>query len=197
MSNYYPVEELNADQQRLVTYPPARGVVVKLKHAEVLEAAHVGVQRQTDNIFRKIAHKSAGFDASILWQNHIEGALGERVVAKYTGEPWDGAPGNYKADDVAQLQVRLRSRLHYDLVIKPHDREDRPFLLVLGSAPIYWIVGWIMGGEGKQQRWWRDPTNRIEPRFYVPQSELHDLATLPGYEHRWQIVLDWRAKRAA
>lgn len=193
---YYSIEDRNRDHEQLAR-DPTRGVVVRLTRDEVWQAAAIGIRRQSDNLFaRAVRQTSAGYDASRSWQNHVEGALAERAVAKYCGEPWDGAIGRYRADDVAGLQVRYRGRLHYDMVIKPHDRDDRPFLLVLGSAPSYWIVGWIMGVDGKRPEWWRDPTGRVEPRYYVPQDALNDLGALPGYEHRWQIVLDWRAKRS-
>jgi hypothetical protein len=101
----------------------------------------------------------------------IEGAAGEMAVAKLANIYWNGNMGNLKAADVGRLQVRTRSRDYYDLILHPTDPDDSAFILVVGKAPRFRIVGWIVARDGKLQKWWKDPAGN-RPAFFVPQSEL-------------------------
>ncbi len=145
---------------------------VVLTSSEILQAALVGVMRQTANI-RDGRSNAHGLPDGRDWQVHIEGALGECAFAKFMGLFWSGALGQLKADDVGLWQVRTNARTNGDLIIHERDANDRKFALVRGTAPHYDVVGWIFGKDGKRQEFWKDPTRKGRPAFFVPETALN------------------------
>jgi hypothetical protein len=154
------------------------GVRVNLTWPELLLAANVGVYRTVQNL--RLGRKDRfGADPENRWTLSIEGAAGEMAVAKAMDLFWSGAIGDLKADDVGALQVRTRSRHEYELPLHPTDLDDRIFILVTGRAPQFWVRGWIFADDGKRSEWWADPSGKNRPAFFVPHSELRDMADLP------------------
>jgi hypothetical protein len=120
------------------------------------------------------------------WTPNIEGACGEKAVAKHLGVYWTEIVGDSKADDVAKYQVRTNiSRRLNDLCLRPRDPpspirpQDRVYISVLSFLPEFVICGWILGSEGKQEQWLREGSPGRPPCYYVPCSALNPLATLP------------------
>lgn len=145
-------------------------IEIELTWAEIEMAAGVGIRRQIDALRRGLPDKH-GYEGD-GWSNHIEGAMGEICVAKALGRYWNGSIGTFKqGGDVGQIQVRTRSKLDYDLIIRPDDRDFDWFVLVLGSCPRYWVVGYMQGREAKQAEWLKEHGGR-PPAFFVPQGAL-------------------------
>ena len=154
---------------------------VRLDWSEVLLGAYVGVRRHVNALARGAA-PNHGYSGDREWTLHIDGAIGELVVAKLLDRFWSGegdyAPGK---TDVAGLEVRTRSRHDYELPIRPDDLEhkaDKPFVLVTGKAPDYLIHGWLRAGDARRDEWWHDYGGRGAPAYWVPQSALHPLRQL-------------------
>lgn len=55
---------------------------------------------------------------------------------------------------------------------------NTPFVLVTGHWPEFQIVGWIMGAEAAQEKYWR--ADERPPSWWVPQSVLHPISELPN-----------------
>ena len=149
---------------------------VTLTWPELQIAAMIGVQRHVMNLkedWKDFTNKPADRN----WQNHVEGAAGEMAVAKAFGFYWSGSVGDRKAKDVGGLQVRTRSRTDYDLILHDHDNDGDRFVLVVGLAPRFSLVGWIYGHEGKKREYWKDPA-RERPAYFVPQAVLHSMDEL-------------------
>ena len=69
--------------------------------------------------------------------------------------------------------MRHGCRLDDHLIIRDHDDPSSRFILVVGTAPVYRIVGSILGAYAKAQDGWRrDPGGRGKPCWFVPQSAL-------------------------
>ncbi len=149
---------------------------VVLSWSEVLFAAHVGVARRVNALRnnRKAAYGCTDDDA---WDKDIEGACGEIAVAKALGIYWNGSIGDL-AVDVGPYQVRTTGLEHGCLMLHKKDEDDKQFILVTGRAPRMRIVGWIFAGDGKRDEWWKDPTRKGRPAWFVPQAALKDFATL-------------------
>ena len=149
---------------------------VSLTPSEMMQAAHVGIMRQVQNLKcdRRPAY-GAGDDND--WQYHIEGALGEFAFAKLAGIFWNGNLGQLDLSDVANYEVRTRSRSHYDLILHPKDDDTKVFILLTGRNGRYRVHGWIRGADGKRDVYWRDPA-KGRPAFFVPQSALNGMDTL-------------------
>lgn len=45
------------------------------------------------------------------------------------------------------------------------------FVLARGVFPTFNLVGWLLGKEGKKERYWTDP-NTGRPAFFVPDYKL-------------------------
>ena len=160
-------------------------IEVSLSSSQLYQDANVGVIRQVRNISDKRKPKYGAGDLND-WQIHIEGSCGEMVVSQYLNLYWDGNIGSLRANDVGHMEVRTRSKHHYDLIIHPDDKDEAKYILVTGINGSYQIHGWIYGKEGKQQKYWSDPA-KGRPAYFVPKTELRSLETIfigeADYEH--------------
>jgi len=152
------------------------GAIVKLNASEMMQAALIGVMRNVTNL-RQGRVDAFGAESDRGWEYHIQGACGEYAVAKLLNAFYNGALGNLGADDVGNFQVRTRSKAHYELIIHPKDPDDRKFVLVTGCAPLFNVVGWIVGRDGKREEFWKDPAGS-RPAFFVPHSALRPIDEL-------------------
>ena len=144
---------------------------VKLTSSEMLIAAQSGVIRQVENISkkRKAAH---GAGSKNDWQLHIEGCLGEMALSKYLDVYYSGK-GKFRAPDVGVVDVRTSTSHNNRLILHKEDPDERVFYFVTGVNGEYRIQGWILGKDGKQDKFWTDPrTGR--PAYFIPVSELNE-----------------------
>jgi hypothetical protein len=144
---------------------------VKLSYAEILQGAMVGVMRQVQNLKAGRTHRHGG-SANNGWQMNIEGALGEMALAKHL-DVYIGGTGVIRGPDVGECDVRTTSGANNRLILHPDDPDDRVFWLLTGANGQYQVRGNILGAEGKQQKWWKDPVGG-RPAYFVPQGELND-----------------------
>ena len=153
-------------------------IEVNLTLAEMSIAAQVGVRRNLEAINKNLRGKH-GFDGS-AWTVHIEGAAGEMAVAKTFGIYWDGSVNTFKnGGDVQSYQVRTRSNIKWDLIVRDDDRDDDTFILVVGQAPRFFIVGSIVGRDAKKNEFLQSYGNRPEA-WFVPQSSLRKIEAVDG-----------------
>jgi hypothetical protein len=115
-----------------------------------------------------------------LWQNHIEGAMGEFAVAKFLGL-YPGGITDAKATDVGDhYEVRTRPLRYQELFLKKDDQEDKYFILVQGSYGRYTICGWISAYEVFTHRdWYHNNKCKTSIRYWVPHEFLNSIETLP------------------
>lgn len=148
-------------------------IAVELTWSEVLLASMVGVRRQVAAMERDLPD---GRCASDPWNIHIEGAAGEMAFAKATNRYW-AAPVNtfHDGGDVGDVQVRTRSKHHYELIVRNDDRDSDWFVLVTGTAPKFVVHGWIQGRAAKRPEWERQHGG-FAPAFFVPQEALTSFA---------------------
>jgi hypothetical protein len=86
----------------------------------------------------------------------IKGAIAEASAAKYFGIPWKAHIGKLNEPDVGDYDVRARRvpGTGTDLPIKPHDIDDRPYILAhIFEDDSVDLRGWIYGREGKAGVW--------------------------------------------
>lgn len=149
---------------------------ISLSWNEVSIAARVGTMRHCEAL-RAGKKDSFGFKGD-GWGQHIEGACGEMAVAKACGVYWLPTVNTYKTGaDVASWQVRTRSAPGYELLVRPSDPDDAPFVLARGRCPDYQVVGWIMGRDAKRPEWLQTHGGR-PPAYFVPDAALRHIETL-------------------
>ena len=149
---------------------------VSLEWYELAMAIGVGERRQQQA--GKLGCEDAhGFKGDGL-EVHIEGACGEMAGSKWCGYYWPGTVGTFGYGGDAGIpssdpgpQFRTRSRDYYDLIVRPNDRDEDWFILVVGRRPSYHIVGWLYGKEAKQERWVKKYGGR-PPAYFIPQANL-------------------------
>lgn len=151
--------------------------IVRLTREEVAYGALVGVHRQTSAIFRGARETVSGVGENGLgWTRHVEAALAELALAKFLDRFWDGAGDQRfrgsKLGDVGRFQARSTSERDGHLIVRPHDSDADVFVLIVGSAPSFTLVGWTFGRDAKRPEFRCDPGGRGAPCFFVPQSAL-------------------------
>ena len=132
-------------------------------------AATVGAMREISSYKSRFTNPVQNKDFG--WHIDIEAACAEVALAKHLGVFWDGSVGTGKAIDVGKYQVRHTPRENGALIIRPRDSDFEQFVLVTGVAPDFIIRGWILGVDGKVQKYLRDPNGKF-PAYFVPQSDL-------------------------
>src|SRR5690242_899124 len=101
-------------------------------------AAVVGCKRQLKALEQGNPDRH-GFEG-LGWDNHVEGAAAELAVAKCRGVYWGGHVNVFSEADLGQrVQVRLRTKHSYDLIVRPDDDDGHAFVLVTGNLPNFRI----------------------------------------------------------
>lgn len=164
--------------------PPAEphALTVDLDEGDMRHAASVAIERQIYNLFRPGLKNTYQAPPEQAWAFHIQGALGEKAVARYYGLPWPERIGDYHARDVGGLQVRSTSLEDGCLIVHDRDKNDDPFILVTGSGPRFCLRGWLLGYEAKQPFYMRSGVRH--GAYFVPIEDLRPMASLE--------VLYWR-----
>lgn len=159
----------------------ANEIKVVLSKYEFFLAAQIGMTRSVQNI---IAGRKDRYGAEVMdgWGISIEGTCGEAAVAKHLNIFYTGNLGDLKACDInnseKNIEVRTAAKDYHSLILHPGDPDESLFILVTGKAPVFYIRGWIRGKEGKDRKFWKDPTG-TRPAYFVPQSALECISTIP------------------
>ncbi len=145
---------------------PANNEVV-LNWSQMLQAVIVGGMRMTSDI-KKGSELKYGQEGR-SWDEEIESCCAECAVARHFNIFWDGAIGNYLADDVGEYQVRHTKHAAGRLILHPADKDDRIYFVVRGSGGEYSIGGWLYARDGKKPEYWENPTGKKDrDAFFVP-----------------------------
>jgi len=153
-------------------------LIATLSWHEVAIASQVGIRR---HLAALVANRANGYGRGDDdgWSDHIEGVCGELAVAKALGVYWTPTVDTFKSGgDVGDWQVRTRRRADYELLIRDDDADEAPFILVRGRVPLFEVVGWIRGRDGKRDEW-RHAHGGRPPAYFVPAEALLPLETLP------------------
>lgn len=149
---------------------------VRVNRYEVRMAATIGVERQIEALVARRQDKH-GFDGC-GWDIHIEGAIGELILAKGLGVFWTGTVNTFRSGgDVLHYQVRTRSKPEYELPVRPDDDPEKIFVLVRGHGYAYDIVGWIKGADARRDEWVQTYGGRPKA-WFVPDDALHSAEEL-------------------
>jgi hypothetical protein len=116
-------------------------------------------------------------DKSTSLMHSTDSACAEIAVAKALNRYWRGGVDIFKLPDIwPDLQVRHCREDGGRLIVRPKDTESHRFVLVTGVPPLFVIRGWMVGTAAKRDEWYHD-FNKKGPAWWVPQSDLHPMAT--------------------
>ena len=162
---------------------------VVLTERELMLGAIAGVQRQVEsqrgsnsgketNSHYESKYNSVGPGG--LWNNHIEGALGEFAVAKFLGLYPSGITEQDATDVGNHYEVRTRGLEYQELFVKKKDKIDKYYILAQGSFGEYTIRGWITGFEVfAHPEWFHNNSGKLSYCYWVPHEFLSSIETLP------------------
>lgn len=147
---------------------PPKGESVILSPGEMNEATEHGrrVHRESRKNGRK--DESGAKSAAIC----ILGAMGELVVSKLLGVPWEKPINKFKAPDVGEFQVRTAPQSHQGLIFRPADNPDEIFILVTRvNGPHFIVRGWNYGEVCWQEGRITDFGHKERPPAHVLRQE--------------------------
>lgn len=150
-------------------------MIIDLTPGEAYLAATAGLMRQFN---AETKGKKPNWGQQSNWNDHINGAIYEMVVAKHYKLFWAGGLKTGD-DDVQGLEVRGSAYREARLPLHPTDKDNSPYIFVVKlSAWKFKICGWVYGKEGKRQELWEDPTGKKRHAYWVPQDQLKSIDSL-------------------
>ncbi len=144
---------------------------VNLEWYELSRAALVGVSRNVEALRKGLQNARPTNESD--WHVHILGACGEVAFAKATNRYWSGSVNTFKTggDVGGRIQVRTRSKSHYDLLVRDNDNDDDLFVLVVGGPSEFDVKGYMRARDAKVERYKANWGNYGEA-YFVPQADL-------------------------
>lgn len=152
---------------------------VILSASELLLAAGVGMRRHASHVLRNTKDLHGAPES---WDPDVEGACAELAAARALCAYWTASVDHRErhAGDIltreGPVEVRCGTRPESRLILHPEDPDDRRFVLVVGRAPAFDVVGWILARDGKRPEHWADPTGNNRPAFFTPRATLRPMA---------------------
>lgn len=165
-----------------------RTVTYNLTGSEMHLAVMAGVQRALDAIRSARRGRYGCEDTGFDYQ--INGCLGELTVAKHFGVFWNGSFRDLGAVDVGErYQVRASD---YDgpnagLILHPPDNDAQVFIKAFVHLPQVTLMGWMLGREAKQTRFWTEKLKKGRPGFLVVHELLHGMDELTPQDNEAAI----------
>jgi hypothetical protein len=141
--------------------------VVTLNPTEIKVATVVGTARariSRASGFQDRSHVS-GEERS---QKDVDAAGAELAASKATGCRWNMTVGGDldEPDLWPNVEVRHTTCTDGGLIVRRRDKPERLFVLLIGTAPRYRVVGWTRGETARRDEYrWQDA-------WKVPQSVL-------------------------
>jgi hypothetical protein len=147
------------------------GVPVYLARERARVGVHEGLERQLRYGSGKL--KSPLQKPVQPWTFNIEGAAAEVAVAQALGLHWHPSAGQQSKTepDVGPVQVRHTTDARHGLIVYKWDADESPFVLVVGAVPHFVVVGWMLGKDAKQTKWW-EPDRLRDRAYLVPKAAL-------------------------
>lgn len=162
-------------------------IVIKLSDEEELHAQHIGKHRN-------LAFETAGGGQMNTSKSmnggergHVLGFKCEIACAKALGlMPEDNvfdresfAARRNIYDLGGQIEVRGTELLNGRLIVRPDDKDNAPYVLVIRNSKTreYVVAGWLFGYEAKNERY-LSQTRQGQKMFFVPQDKLYSVDDL-------------------
>jgi hypothetical protein len=140
-----------------------------------------GMRRQSTNEAQGLRGRNGGaWKGSKALDIHLLGAAGEVAVASYLGMKehlFKETEARRGSDDLPGIDVKTRSKSHYDLIVQRQSDPGKKFVLVTIENQQTLIHGWCYGREAMKEEFWADPA-RGRPAYFVTKEYLRPMETL-------------------
>jgi hypothetical protein len=150
-------------------------IEANLTYKEMLQAGTVGLMRMVENVKNDRKETHGETNDHNAWGRHVEGAMAEMAFCKHYGLYWGGV-GEIFTPDVHGTNIEVRWT-HYPsgkLIVQRDDKDDHIYWLLTGRFGRYFIHGFMLGADAKQEQWWPGPKPEQHPAYFVPQNALSD-----------------------
>jgi hypothetical protein len=138
---------------------------------EQVEAHKIGLYRATTGNQSFNTQQVVSFHENIARDAEAVGA--EMAVARYFRIP-DFVPtlDGFKtlADIGTNIEVKWTKWKDGHLILRERDRKEDVAVLVTGTSPVYYVVGWIPISVAR-----RPQTQRSDGSWWINQSDLHPM----------------------
>lgn len=154
-------------------------VWIKLSLSEMIHGATIGAIRhyEAEQANRKMSSSFSKTDKDPM-VSHVQGAIGEMVVAKALGRYFNPTVNSFKDADLGHdIQVRLRVRHDADMGHNDNDNPDHLYVLVTGRGPDYCVHGWELGRNVRVPKY-RQNLSSLGSLWFVPQNALRPIQSL-------------------
>lgn len=155
-------------------------MIVTLTWSEMMLAHMVAGHRAVLNAKRKAQPKFGAVTGAAGDALHLSACRGEMAVAKAFNLYWSGSSGDYSAIDVGgKLEVRTITKAGHCMILHKQDKDDVPFVVAcVQDAPAITLCGWMLGRDGKLDKWWADPQGTNRWAYFIPQPALLPMSDL-------------------
>ena len=162
------------------------GTTVTLDACEIRVAIAGGIGRHLRAIELGRKHQH-GLDGGgewnwKLWYADVLAFAAEVAAARCLDVYWRDAPQPDTDGDIGnppRYHVRHTVLESGRLILRPTDVEDSIFVLVVGTVPVFRVVGWITSDEGMEDEYWvLDLGNQRPPCWMIPQHALRPIEEL-------------------
>ncbi|MFZ9315690.1 MAG: hypothetical protein ACO24P_00075 [Candidatus Nanopelagicaceae bacterium] len=140
-------------------------------------ALREAARRQEANEYRNVQGRNGGAstgDLALFY--HKIGAAGEVAVASYLGLKdhlfQDLLPTRGSYDLPYGIDVKTRTKHHYDLIVQLDDKPDKNYWLVTIENREIQIHGWISHPDCALKEYIKDPAGGRKA-FFVPKARLN------------------------
>lgn len=165
-----------------MTHCPIAFVFSEQERVEAMEEGH---RRQSVNDAQGLRGRNKGpSTGSRALDIHLLGAAGEMAVASYLGMKhmlYQETTAKKGTDDLPGIDIKTRSKHHYDLIVQKHSDPNKKFVLVTIENGQTLLHGWCYGKEAMQPCFWADPA-RGRPAYFYPQANLRPMEELAHAE---------------
>jgi len=153
---------------------------VELDRLTFSYAAYIGVGRHIRALMKDRTQTNDKKRGPEDWGNDIEAACAECAYALWANMFWMGGGNRLDHYDVGHVSIKHTVRPNGRLLIAPEDAkkftEETPVVLVVGTAPVMDLVGWLPMGAITTDRNWNLDMPR--PCWAVTQGDLRQMEEL-------------------
>jgi len=152
---------------------PTLPKTVELTWPQWYVAAQVGLLRYITSRQKGLEHKYGYNGHGAI--DDIQAAAAEFATSLAMNISWQAGVNTFKDPDNGEYtQVRVTKHEDGCLIVRKEDPDTHRYVLVIQEAETrFSVVGWIWGGDAKQEQWLTAAGNNNRPRaYFVPQQEL-------------------------
>lgn len=144
-----------------------------LTEEEVQWAHSVGLERYRESRRMNLPQSDLGRPGANQIETDKQAAAGELAFCKFMGFEWEATVNTFKLPDAMGVyQIRQTDLERGSLIVREKDSDNEPYVLITGKGTQFKVVGWMMGGDAKQDKWIRNPNDK-KPAWFVPQREIN------------------------